>query len=482
MSISEYDELDGLGMAELVRKGEVSALELVEEAIKRIEARNPDLNAVVYRMYDHARAIAGGDLPDGPFTGVPFLLKDMTSRYQGFPTTHGTKFFAHAGPSDHDTEIVKRFRRAGLVTLGKTNTPELALSATTEPSFRGATHNPWDTRLTPGGSSGGSAAAVAARMVPIAHGGDGGGSIRMPSSCCGLVGFKPSRMRTPHGPDCSEIWEACCGEFALTRTVRDAARLLDAVAGQDVGAYYSAPRQDRPFADELKTDPRRLRIAFSARGPANFDTHADCVAAVDRAARLCSDLGHDVEEAAPTMSQDLIEAMGQAFLGVLAIETACDLDEFAGQSGRQLSPDDFEVTTWAFAEMGRGFSATDAVRFKRILHKVARTIGPFFENYDVYVSPTLGKPPLLLGEIAPTDPDLQAYFARMFEFMPFTALFNIAGYPGVSLPLAWNTGDIPIGVQFASKMGNDGLLLQLSGQLEHAEPWAHRRPPGLAGI
>ena len=480
MSISEYEELDGLGMAELVRNGDVTALELVEEAITRIEARNPALNAVIYKMYDHARELANKDLPDGPFAGVPFLLKDVTSHYEGFPTTHGCKFLSNVEPSDHDTEIVKRFKRAGLLTVGKTNTPEMALSAATEPTFRGPTRNPWDTERTAGGSSGGAASAISSRMVPIAHGGDGGGSIRIPSSCCGLVGFKPSRMGTPHGPDTGAIWEACCGEFALTRSVRDSAVLLDQVGGQDVGAYYSAPAQERPFADELSADPKPLRIAFSARGPADFVVHPDCVAAVDHAAKLCADLGHHVEDAAPPLSADLIEAMGEAFLGVLAVETACDIEEFAHQVGRAPTANDFEATTWALAEMGRALTGTEAIRLKRVLYQVTRTVGPFFEDYDVSLAPTLGEPPLKVGELNPGNPDLDAYFARMFDFIPFTPLFNITGQPGVSLPLWWNAADLPIGVQFLSKMGRDGLLYQLAGQLERAQPWADRRPSLLA--
>lgn len=476
MSISEYGDLDGIALAQLVAKGEVTALELVEEAITRVEAVNPKLNAVVYEMYDHARELAGGTLPAGSFAGVPFLLKDMTSHYAGTPTTHGCKFLADIGPSDYDTEIVKRFKNAGLVTVGRTSTPELALSATTEPSFRGACRNPWDPDRTTGGSSGGSAASVAARVVPIAHGGDGGGSLRMPGSCCGIVGFKPSRMRTPHGPDISSIWESCCGEFVMSRSVRDSAYMLDAVAGQDVGAYYSAPPQERPFREEVESDPAPLKIAYSTGGPANYDTHPDCVAAVENAAKLCADLGHHVEQACPQLPDALMEALGEAFLGALAIETARDADELSELVGRPATADDFEPANWSYIEYGRTFSGRDAVRFRRVLHDVARTVGPFFEDYDIYLSPTLGKPPVSIGEIDPKIPDWNEYFGIMFDFMPFTSLFNVTGSAGVSLPLWWNDGDLPIGSQFVTRMGRDGLLLQLSAQLERAQPWADRRP------
>ena len=477
MSIAEYEELDGLGMAELVRKGEVTPLELVEEAINRIEARNPTLNAVVYKMYDHARDIAKAGPPVGPFTGVPFLLKDMTSHHEGVPTTHSSKFFADIGPSDHDSELVKRFKRAGLNTVGKTNTSELALSFSVEPTFRGPCRNPWALDCSTGGSSGGSAAAVAARIVPIGHGGDGCGSIRAPASCCGIVGLKPSRMRTPHGPDLSSVWESMCGEFVMSRTVRDSAYLLDEVAGQDVGAYYSAPVQDRPFADEIELDPRPLKIAFSAHGPTKFNTSPDCIAALEHAAKLCADLGHHVEEATPQMSEDLIATMNDAVMGMLALETACDIDEMSELIGRPATREDFEPTNWALVESGRAYSGTDAVKFKRTIHRVAREVAPFFEDYDVYISPTAGCPPVPIGRIDPQMADWHKYFGLMFDFMPFTALFNITGSAAISLPLWWNGENVPIGVQFVTRMGADGLLLQLSAQLERAESWDHRRPP-----
>ena len=475
MAISEYGDLDGIALAELIRKGEVTALELVNEAISRIEELNPKLNAVVYEMYGHARELAGKPQA-GTFGGVPFLLKDMTSHYAGTPTTHGCKFLADIGPSDFDTEIVKRFKKAGLITVAKTSTPELALSATTEPTFRGACRNPWGPDHTTGGSSGGSAAAVAARIVPIGHGGDGGGSLRMPGSCCGIVGMKPSRMRTPHGPDISSIWESCCGEFVMTRSVRDSAYMLDEVAGQDVGAYYSAPPQERPFREEVESDPRPLKIAYSVGGPDDYDTHPDCVAAVENAAKLLSDLGHNVEDACPQLPDELTEALGEAFLGTLAIETARDVDELAEQVGRAPTANDFEPANWSYAEYGRSFSGVDAVRMMRVLHTVARTIGPFFEKYDVYLSPTLGKPPVPIGEIDPQMSDWNEYFGVMFDFMPFTSLFNITGSAGVSLPLWWNADDLPIGCQIVTQMGRDGLLLQLAAQLERAQPWADRRP------
>lgn len=477
MTLDDYEDYDGLGLAELVRRGEVSALELVDAAIARVERHNPALNAVVLPMFEHARELARGPLPAGPFRGVPFLLKDMTAHYEGFPTTHGCRFLAAVAPSTYDSELVRRFRRAGLVTLGKTSTPELALSPTTEPSFRGAVHNPWDLARTPGGSSGGSAAAVAARMVPIAHGGDGGGSLRIPAACCGLVGFKPSRMRTPHGPDVASIWESCCGEFVMSRSVRDSAVLLDAVCGQDVGAYYASPGRERPYGEEILADPRPLRIAWSARGPADYPVHADCRAAVEHVAHLCAQLGHHVEEATPALAPGHLEALGEGFMGMLAVETAADIEELAALAGRAARAEDFEPVNWALAERGRTAGAVAAVRYKRQLHAVARAVGPFFERYDVYLAPTLGVPPVRLGYIDPTMADVDEYFRRVFEFIPFTALFNVTGSPGVSLPLWWNDEHLPIGVQCVSRMGRDGVLFALAAQLERAQPWAARRPP-----
>ncbi len=263
----------------------------------------------------------------------------------------------------------------------------------------------------------------------------------------------------------------------MTRTVRDTAYLLDEVAGQDMGAYFSAPAQERPFADEIKFDPRPLKIAFSARGPTDFDTHPDCVAALEHAVKLCADLGHKMEEATPQMAEAFIEAADEAFWGTLAIDTACDIDELSAIVGRKATADDFEPANWSFAELGRSYSAVDAARFKRVLHQVARQVGPFFEKYDIYMSPTLGSPPVPLGTISPKMADSQEYFDLMSKFIPFTKLFNITGSAGVSLPLWWNGDNVPIGVQFVTKMGGDGLLLQLAAQIERAEPWGHRRPP-----
>jgi amidase len=474
MAIPEYEDFDGIGLAELVKKGEVTPLELVEEAISRIEKLNPQLNAVVYKMYDHARKLAQAPLTEGSFSGVPFLLKDMTAHYAGTPTTHGCKFLENVKPSGFDTEIVRRFKSAGLITVGKTNTPELAISVTTEPTFRGPSRNPWSLKHTTGGSSGGSAAAVAARIVPIGHGGDGAGSLRIPGSCCGIVGFKPSRMMTPHGPEVSSIWESCCGEFVLSRSVRDSAYMLDEVAGQDSGAYYCSPKWERPFREEIESDPESLKIGYSTIAWGGKVAHPDCIAAVENASKLCEELGHVVEEASFQIPDEL--GLEEAYAGMMAIETARDVEEFSELMSRKATVDEFEPANWKFIRYGKSLSGTDALRFKRILHKAARVIAPLFEDYDVYLTPTLRKPPVPIGEIDPRIPDWNKYAGIMGDFMGYTELFNIAGSAAVSLPLWWNAENLPIGCQFVTRMGADGLLLQLAAQLERVQPWIDRRP------
>jgi amidase len=319
----EYDHYDGLGLAELVRRKEVSPAELVEEAIRRIETVNPQINAVIHPMYDLARQQVQQGLPEGPFRGVPFLLKDLLVYYAGVPTRSGSRFFRDFVP-DHDSEIVRRYRQAGVVVLGKTNTPELGLVPYTEPVLFGPSRNPWDLSRTTGGSSGGSGAAVAARLVPVAHGNDGGGSIRIPASCCGVFGLKPTRGRTPMGPDIGEAWRGMAINHVLTLSVRDSAAMLDATAGPDVGAPYIIPPPERPFLEEVGRDPGRLRIAFTTRPLLPGTVHPDCVRGVEETARLCQDLGHIVEEAAPQIDG---HAFARDFLTMVCAETRADIEE-----------------------------------------------------------------------------------------------------------------------------------------------------------
>jgi amidase len=493
MGFPEYPSFDALGLAELVRTGAVSAKELVETAIERIDALNPRLNAVIHRMFDRARREVGSGLPDGPFRGVPFLIKDLSLLVAGEPMRCGSRFLDGWVP-DHDSELVIRFRNAGLVALGKTSTPELGLTPFTEPELFGPTRNPWNTDRISGGSSGGSAAAVASRMVPIAGGGDGGGSIRIPASCCGLFGLKPTRGRTPTGPDRGELWQGCVVDHVLTRSVRDSAAALDAIAGPDVGAPYYMPAPERPYHEEARTPPGRLRIAWTNRPMLGSAVHPDCVAAVTATVELLRSLGHTVEEAAPAFDG---KAFARNFMLMVAGECRGDIDEAARLSGRTPSAAAFEPTTWALGLLGRSISAADFVTATRALQMDARRIGEFFTRWDVLLTPTVSSPPPAVGSLQPSGRDrtmlsllgkmnagrlldlmgmLDQAAAEAFEFTPWTPVFNVTGQPAMSVPLEWNAEGLPIGLHFVGRFGDEATLFRLSGQLEAAKPWADRRP------
>jgi amidase len=495
-TLSEYHKCDGLGLAELVRTRQVTPADLVEEAIRRIEAHNPKLNAIVYKMYEQARAAAKGDLPDGPFRGVPFLLKDLLSTYAGVPTSSGTRLMKNV-PMPHDSEMVRRFKATGAVILGKTNTPEFGLMPYTEPEALGAAHNPWDLSRTPGGSSGGSAAAVAARLVPLAGGGDGGGSIRIPASCCGLFGLKPSRGRTPTGPDIGEIWHGFAQEHVLTRSVRDSAAMLDAVAGADVGAPYVAPPQARPFLQEVTTEPGHLRIAFTHRPFLGSTVHDDCKKGLEATVRLLQQLGHEVIEAAPQIDG---QAFSIAFLTIVAAEIRADMELAAKVSKGKLSLANFEVSTYSMGLFGKALSAVDYANAARYLQTAAREVGRFFEPYDVLLTPTLSQPPVAIGALQMSGGELtlstligrldagwllnalgviKPVAAQTFQFVPYTPVFNVTGQPAMSVPLHWNEAGLPIGMHFVGRLGDEATLFRLAGQLERAQPWFDRAPAGF---
>ena len=465
-------DLDATAQAELVRRREVKPIELVDAAIKRIERLNPTLNAVITPMYEQAHAIAKGELPDGPFTGVPFLLKDLFASYAGVRMTSGSTFLRDFVP-DHDSELVMRLKRAGLVMLGKTNLSEFGLMPTTEPSLFGPTRNPWDTGRTPGGSSGGSAAAVAAGLVPAAHGADGGGSIRIPASCCGLFGLKPTRARNPLGPDYGDLLGGLTIDHALTRSVRDSAALLDVTSGPDVGDPYWAPPPARPFLQEVGADPGRLRIAFSTEAPTGTAVHADCVNAVREAAALCADLGHEVVGAAPAV---LGEMLVQPFITIWAAGCAMAVDGMALLTGRTATSDQFETPTWALCEMGRRTSASSYLIAVALLQGVAREVGHFLVDYDVWLTPTLAEPPVPLGSFDCPPENPLKWLDRAAEFMPFTPLANFTGLPAMSVPLFWNADGLPVGIHFMGRFGDEATLFRLAAQLEEARPWAGRRP------
>ncbi len=466
--------LDATAQADLVRRKQVKPIELVDAAIERIERLNPTLNAVITPMYDEARKVASGPLPDGPFTGVPFLLKDLLAQYAGVRMAEGSSFLSdHV--SDHDTELVTRHKRAGLIILGKTNTPEFGLTFTTEPRLFGPSRNPWDTARTTGGSSGGSAAAVAAGIVPFAHGGDGGGSIRVPASCCGLFGLKPTRARNPLGPDLGEDWGGLVVQHALTRSVRDSAALLDATSGPDLGDPYWAPPPERPFLQEVGADPGKLRIAFTTQAPTGTPVHPDCIAAVKDAAALCADLGHEVVEATITIPP---EQLTQAVISVIAGSgAAATIDGWARRLGRTPAPEHFEPFTWGLYQMGRLQQASDYVLRIQDLHRLSRDIARFFVNHDVWLTPTLGEPPLPLGSFDPTPENPLQPYTRAPTFVPFTPICNATGQPAVSVPLYWNDDGLPIGAHFLAPFGDEATLFRLAAQLEQARPWADQRPP-----
>ncbi len=465
-------ELDATAQAELVRRKEIKPIELVDAAIERIERVNPKINAVVTPMYEQARRAAEGAIPDGPFRGVPYLLKDLLASYAGARMTSGSRFMREF-VSDHDSELVARLKRAGLIIVGKTNAPEFGILPTTEPKLFGPSRNPWNLERTTGGSSGGSAAAVAAGIVPMAHANDGGGSIRIPSSCCGVFGLKPTRARNPLGPDYGDVLGGLVAEHAVTRSVRDSAALLDATAGAEIGDPYCAPPAARPFAKEAGANPGRLRIAVTRQPMWPAPIHRDCVAAVEDAAKLCTELGHEVFEAAPAVNGPMLI---QAFTAVWAVGVAQSVEGSAILRGRMPEKDELETLTWALYEKGRQVTGAQYLMAVAILQQTARAIGKFMTECDVWLTAVLAEPPVPLGSFDSPEEDPMRGFKRAVEFCPFTALSNVTGQPAMSAPLYWNAEGLPVGAHFAGRFGDEATLFRLAAQLEAARPWASRRP------
>ncbi|MGZ6143422.1 MAG: amidase [Myxococcales bacterium] len=487
MRFDEYARHDALGLAALLRKGEVRTSELVEIAQARIDEVNPRINAVVQK-----RAVDEGPLPEGPFKGVPFLLKDLLVSEAGFPTTQGSRFFRD-WVADHDSELVARHRRAGLVMLGKTASSELGILPMVETAAYGITRNPWALDRTSGGSSGGAASAVAAGIVPLAHASDGGGSIRIPASCCGLFGLKPTRGRNPFGPDFGEGWHGIAQEHCVSRSVRDSAALLDATAGPDEGAPYFAPPPPRPYLEEAARDPGKLRIAYTARSLLGHEVHPDCVAAVQQAARLCASLGHHVEEAAPEFDR---LALVRAYLILVSSDVAAALDGGARMMRRKLEARLFEPGTWFLAQVGRAHSAAELSLAEHEIHLAGRAMARWFSRYDLLLTPTVALPPPRVGELQPRPlelaglallralPSRRALHAaiaqlaeRAFEFAAFTPIANLTGHPAMSVPLHWSAAGLPIGAHFMGRMNAEGVLFSLAAQLEKAQPWFEKRAP-----
>ncbi len=474
MNSAEYSKFDALGLAEVVRRREVTAGELVEAAISLIERHNPALNAVIFKAYDSARSMAKTQPGPGMgalLQGVPMLLKDASGDCLGMPTTFGSRALAGIPPADHDSEQVARFKAGGLIPLGKTNVPEWGFIGTTEPFFYGPTSNPWSTGHSPGGSSGGSAAAVAAGIVPIAHGNDGGGSIRIPASACGLVGLKPSRGRVSMGPVIGEWIDGFTCEHVLTRSVRDCAAVLDLTAGAAPGDPYGIEPPARSYLDELPRRPSELRIAYWTSTPTGEAPHQDCREAVLKATRLCEDLGHHVDEAAPEAN---LEELLSAFM-VTYLAGAHFIVDFATEflSGKKPAKDDLEPLSWAMAERGRAVSVLDYQVAATTRQMIARAIAAFHETYDVWLTPTLASPPVPTGTYTGAITDVDA----VWRYHPFTPIQNATGQPSISLPLHWNADGLPVGTMFSSALGNEAILLRLAAQLEEAQPWIGRKPP-----
>ncbi|HWE34378.1 MAG TPA: amidase [Solirubrobacteraceae bacterium] len=467
--------VDATEQARMVRDGEVSPAELVDEAIGRLEDLNPQLNAVIHPLLDQARAATP---QDGPFKGVPFLVKDLSCYMEGVPVHEGMRALKEAGyRSDHDMWITRKFREAGFTILGRTNTPELGILPTTEPVAYGPTRNPWDPKRSTGGSSGGSAAAVAAGIVAAAHANDGGGSIRIPASHCGLVGLKPSRGRVSLAPDFGEVLGGLVIELAVTHTVRDAAGILDTIHGPAPGDPYAAPTPTGPYVDEVGADPGRLKIGISTAPPGGqFETHPECVTAARDAGKLLESLGHDVVESHPAVMDD--PELIANFLVRWTAGVDWNLKYWSAAIGREIGADDVEPCTWALAEQGRNYSAGELLRAFESAQAGTREIASWWaeDGFDLLLTPTCAEPPPWLGEFDAPPDNPAAPIMRAIPFGTFTAGFNTSGQPAISLPLHVTADGLPVGVQLVAAYGREDLLLRVAAQVEQAAPWTDRRP------
>jgi Asp-tRNA(Asn)/Glu-tRNA(Gln) amidotransferase A subunit family amidase len=469
---SEYEAFDALGLAELVRQNQVTPTQLLEAAIARVESRNGTVNAVTMRLYDLARATIAAGLPPGPFAGVPFLMKDLTASIAGVPMTRGSRFFADTPPPAADSEHVARLRRAGLVVFGRTNTCELGLSLTCEPQLHGPTRNPWDATRISGGSSGGAAAAVGARMLPMAHATDGFGSIRAPAACCGLVGLKPTRGRNTMAPYAGEGLAGCSAEHAVTLSLRDCAALLDATAGAGPGDPYAAPPPARPFLEEVGADPGRLRIAWTTTAPNGAPVDAEPLRVLRETAQFCGDLGHRVVQADPAIEG---AAVVPTFLTLIAANTVVNLASHP-TAGRSPAAGEVERVTYATGQMGRRITAADYVRATQTAHRLGRQMAAFHADWDVLLTPGLATTPPKLGWIDMMLEDVDEYWRRVFTFSPFTVWFNLTGQPAMMLPLGVSPDGMPVAVQCVARYGDEATLFRLGAQVEARRPWIGRRP------
>lgn len=466
----DYEKHDGLGLADLIRQKQITPLELLHAVRQRLEAVNPKLNAFAYLFFDQAEAAIKQGLPDGPFKGVPFALKDLGMNLTGTVTSYGSRVW-QKNLASADSTLVARYKNAGLVIFGKTTSPELGLTTTTESAAFGKTRNPWQLEHTSGGSSGGASAAVASRILPMGHASDGGGSIRIPASCCGLFGLKPTRGRVPMGPTAMEGWNGCSAHHAVTISVRDSAALLDSTNGAEPGSPYTCPPPARPFLQEVGANPSRLRIALALAPPGGVAVDAECKQATTDAAKLCESLGHHVEEATLPIDNAFFR---QSFLAVITVSMARALEDAANVLGHAVTEADVEPATWAMYQQAKTISNVAYSRSIANMHQIGLTMAKFQEKYDVILSPTLAKPPVKLGVLSLDDP--ARYGKEVSEFSPFTALYNVTGQPSMSVPLHWTKDGLPVGVMFSARFGDEATLFRLAAQLEKAQPWAQRKP------
>ena len=471
MAFKEYGDHDGMGLARLVRTKEVSARELLDEAVARTARIDPQINAVVVKHYDYAKRQIDRGLPDGPFTVVPFLLKDLDI-LEGTRTTSGASIYKD-NVADHTSTLARRFLDAGVAIFGKSSSPEFGLLPTTESRLFGPTRNPWNLAHSSGGSSGGAAAAVAARILPLAHASDGGGSIRIPASASGVFGLKPTRARNPMGPDRGEGWAGLSCGHVLSISVRDSAAMLDAVHGPELSSPYFAPPPERPFLEEVGRDPGRLRIAFTDKSPYGDAIDPEIAAATREVAALLVGLGHDVEERAPTLAADPAAVMAT----ITSASTALNLRLAEQRFGRAMTDSDFERLTLASAYNGQMTSATDYAAAQLTAFQVSRGLRTFFETCDVFLCPTLCLPPLRIGQLDTMSEDLSHIAPILRRYMPATSMFNMSGQPAMSVPLAWSSAGLPLGMMFAARFGDEATLFRLAAQLEQERPWRNKLPP-----
>jgi amidase len=474
MAFKDYDSFDAIGLADLVRRGQVTAKELLDEALARTAKVDPEINAVVVKHYDYAERQITKGLADGPFTGVPFLLKDL-DLLAGTRTTFGASVYEN-DVADHTGTLAQRFLDAGVTIFGKSASPEFGLMPTTESRLFGPTRNPWNLAHSSGGSSGGAAAAVAARILPVAHASDGGGSIRIPASACGVFGLKPTRARNPIGPDRGEGWGGFSCGHVVSISVRDSAAMMDAISGPAPTSPYRAPPPERPFAEEVGRDPGRLRIAFTDKSPYGDAIDPEIAAAVGDVARLLSGLGHHVEERAPQLAADPAVVMST----IVAANTALNVRVAEQRFGRAMTGQDFEILTLASAHNANKATGTDYVAAQLAAFQISRSLAEFLATCDVFLCPTLCAPPLRLGELDTMSQDQSHISPTLRRYMPATAMFNMSGQPAMSVPLAWNTAGLPLGMMFAARFGDEATLFRLAAQLEAERPWKAKRPPVCA--